>query len=167
MKTRAMTFVALYALLFLAQASTAADTSGDAKSIERGRYLVRVSGCNDCHTPGYLQGEGQVPEATWLTGSSVGFKGPWGTTYPTNLRRAVAGMNETEWLERVRQPMRPPMPWFNLSAMTDSDLIALYRFISHLGDAGDPAPVAAAPGVEVDTPYFDFVPKNLPKLAKQ
>jgi hypothetical protein len=28
-------------------------------------------------------------------------------------------------------------------------------------------PEAAAPGVAVSTPYFDFVPKNLPAVAKR
>ena len=27
----------------------------DMKSVERGRYLVRIAGCNDCHTAGYAQ----------------------------------------------------------------------------------------------------------------
>jgi mono/diheme cytochrome c family protein len=36
-------------------------TAASAADIERGRYLVRISGCNDCHTPGYLQHNGEVP----------------------------------------------------------------------------------------------------------
>lgn len=27
----------------------------DRVQIERGRYLVKTTGCNDCHTPGYAQ----------------------------------------------------------------------------------------------------------------
>jgi hypothetical protein len=102
-----------------------------------------------------------VPQAQWLTGSTVGFQGPWGTTYPANLRLYVQSLDETQWLERVRQPMRPPMPWFSLRDMSDTDLLAIYRFIRSLGPAGEPAPAAAAPGVEVATPYIEFVPKNL------
>ncbi|UHD17874.1 hypothetical protein [Thiocapsa bogorovii] len=141
------------------------DAKDPAQVIARGRYLVRVSGCNDCHTEGYLQGNGKVPTEQWLTGSTVGFQGPWGTTYATNLRLLLDELTEADWLARAREPKRPPMPWFNLSAMTDADLIAIYRFAKSLGPAGEPAPVAAAPGEAVATPYFDFVPKTASRVA--
>lgn len=136
--------------------------AADLGAAERGRYLAIAGGCNDCHTPGYTQADGKVPESAWLTGSPVGFQGPWGTSYPTNLRLYVQGLSEAQWVARVRQPMRPPMPWFNLREMTDADLSALYRYLRELGPAGRPAPAAVAPGVAVTTPYFDFTPKNLP-----
>jgi mono/diheme cytochrome c family protein len=164
MNTRAIAAFALSALA-LTQPVAAAGPPEDAGIIERGRYLVRIGGCNDCHTPGYLQSNGEVSEAQWLTGSVVGFQGPWGTTYPANLRHTALSLTEDQWLARAREPMRPPMPWFNLRAMTDEDLVAMYRYIVQLGPAGEPAPAAAAPGVEVATPYFDFTPKNLPKVA--
>lgn len=66
-------------------------------SIERGRYLVKIGGCNDCHTPGYLEKAGNVPEDRWLIGDSLGFNGPWGTTYPTNLRQLLRTMGEDDW----------------------------------------------------------------------
>jgi mono/diheme cytochrome c family protein len=145
--------------------SDMADLIDPARVIERGRYLVKVSGCNDCHTEGYMQGNGEIPTEQWLTGSAVGFQGPWGTTYPTNLRLLLNALTEADWLVRAREPKRPPMPWFNLSAMTDADLIAMYRFVRSLGPAGEPMPVAAAPGEAVSTPYFDFVPKALSQVV--
>lgn len=66
----------------------------DTAMIERGRYIARIAGCNDCHTPGYAMSGGQVPEQAWLTGDAVGWRGPWGTTYPTNLRLRMAAMSE-------------------------------------------------------------------------
>ena len=33
----------------------------DAKSLERGRYIARIAGCNDCHTPGYAPTAGTFP----------------------------------------------------------------------------------------------------------
>lgn len=144
-----------------------AGSGGDARLVERGKYLARVSGCNDCHTPGYMQAEGKVPEHLLFTGSAMGFQGPWGTTYPTNLRLALAGMSEAQWLVRARQPMRPPMPWFNLKEMSDQDLLALYRYLRALGPAGEPVPLAVGPGQTVATPYIEFVPKNLPPASKQ
>ena len=43
--------------------------------VERGRYLVRITGCNDCHTAGYAPSGGKVPEAQWLTGDALGWRG--------------------------------------------------------------------------------------------
>ena len=55
--------------------------------VARGEYLVRVAGCNDCHTPGYAENQGNVPREQWLVGSApLGYSGPWGTTYASNLR---------------------------------------------------------------------------------
>lgn len=142
--------------------------SGDQASemIERGRYLVTVSGCNDCHTPRFSEKNGKVAESDWLTGDSVGFQGPWGTTYPANLRVSMSSMTESQWIKRARTPMLPPMPWFNLAKMTDGDLRAVYRYVRSLGPKGEPAPIAAGPGARVKTPYIAFVPQNLPKQAR-
>ena len=154
-------------MALVAQNATAAELAADARQIERGRYLVGVGACNDCHTPGFNEAAGKIAQSQWLIGSNVGFQGPWGTSYPANLRLYVQTVSEAQWLARVRQPMRPPMPWFNLRDMTDADLVAMYRFMRALGPAGEPAPTAAAPGVAVKTPYFDFVPKNLPQQASR
>jgi mono/diheme cytochrome c family protein len=153
----------LLTALALAAQGAIADPAAD---IDRGRYLVQLGGCNDCHTPGYPQADGKVPVGQWLTGNAVGFQGPWGTSYPANLRLVVRQLTEAQWLERARQPMRPPMPWFNLRDASDRDLVAIYRFITSLGPAGEPAPLAAAPGVPVATPYIEFVPKHPAKLAR-
>ena len=47
-----------------------AEAAAAAESIQRGRYLVKIGGCNDCHTPGYLAKAGEVPEDRWLIGDS-------------------------------------------------------------------------------------------------
>jgi mono/diheme cytochrome c family protein len=165
---RSIVIIATAALAALSAASVQAAQPGQAATIERGRYLVQISGCNDCHTPGYAESAGKLPDADWLVGSPVGFQGPWGTTYPANLRLAIDRMSEDQFLARARSEMRPPMPWFNLRAMTDSDLRAMYWYIKSLSPKGVPAPSYAAPGQKDDTPYFVFVPQNLPqKTAAQ
>ena len=128
--------------------------------------MVSTSGCNDCHTPGYPQSGGKVPESQWLTGNPVGFQGPWGTTYPSNLRLSLAQLSESEWLQRARHATRPPMPWFALRDMSEHDLKAIYRFVRSLGAAGAPAPAYVPPGGTVETPYIVFVPQNLPEGPK-
>ena len=165
MKAHHLALVALSSLLLASQVQ--AGSGNDARVIERGKYLSKVGGCNDCHTPGYMPAEGKVPEHLWLTGTALGFQGPWGTSYPINLRLYMDKMSEAQWLARARQPMRPPMPWFNLKEMSDRDLVALYRYVRSLGPAGEPAPKALEPGQPVATPYIEFVPKNLPPANKQ
>ena len=129
---------------------------GDARSenmVDRGRYVVRITGCNDCHTPGYAQAGGKLDEKLWLTGDSVGWQGAWGTTYPANLRLFINSLTEAQWVEIAHTlQTRPPMPWFNLHAMSDEDLKAVYWFVRTLGPAGEPAPAYLPPGVEARTP---------------
>ncbi|MFN8548774.1 MAG: diheme cytochrome c-553 [Candidatus Eisenbacteria bacterium] len=89
-------------------------TQSDAKNsdqavIERGDYLVRVGGCNDCHTPWKMGEHGPEPDMTrmlsghpqnfhvtpaklepgpWIAASSAtntSFSGPWGVSFAANL----------------------------------------------------------------------------------
>jgi len=130
-----------------------ADEHGDA-AVERGRYVAKIAGCNDCHTPGYPQAAGLVPESEWLTGDRLGWRGPWGTTYAGNLRLMAAETTEEQWLHLARHARyRPPMPWFALRDMTDEDLVGIYRLLRHLGPAGEPAPDWVPPDQEPRGPY--------------
>jgi hypothetical protein len=77
--------------------------------VERGRYLVSVIGCNDCHTPLTMGPHGPEPDMSrflsghpesvrmtpppalqgvWLwsaTATNTAFAGPWGVSYTANL----------------------------------------------------------------------------------
>ena len=130
----------------------------DAELLARGDYLVRISGCNDCHTPAYGERGGDVPRDQWLVGSPVGFSGPWGTTYAANLRIKAAEMDEAGWLKYTAElHTRPMMPDFAVRAMTEEDRRAIYRFIHSLGAAGQPAPEALPPGQTPPAPYLGLV----------
>jgi mono/diheme cytochrome c family protein len=141
----------------LAQAKDKEARAPDRASLERGRYLVRIAGCNDCHTPGYALSGGKVPEQQWLTGDSLGWRGAWGTTYPGNLRLFMQKLSEDQWLKLAKSvEYRPPMPWFALRDMRERDLRDLYRYVRHLGPAGNPAPAYVPPGQEPKGPYVSF-----------
>lgn len=129
---------------------------GSAADVQRGRYIVQIAACNDCHTHGYPEADGKVDEKLWMTGSSLGFRGPWGTTYPANLRLVVQTMTEQQWMTYARQARRPPMPWFNLRDMNDRDVRALYRYLRHVGPAGAPAPDYVPPDREPKGPFILF-----------
>jgi mono/diheme cytochrome c family protein len=135
-----------------------ADNKTSTADIQRGRYLVRITGCNDCHTPGYPESGGKTDEKLWLTGSPLGWRGPWGTSYASNLRLVLQNLSEAQWLKHARNEWRPPMPWFNLREMSDADLRAMYRYIRHLGPAGEPAPAYVPPDRTPKQPYVQFPP---------
>jgi hypothetical protein len=109
---------------------------------------------------GYAEVGGNIPESEWLTGGPMGFSGPWGVSYPINLRNMVSRMEQHEWVAQVGTAQAlPPMPWFNLHAMTKADLGAMYAFIRSLGPKGEDAPSPLSPGVTPTTPYIEFFPK--------
>lgn len=139
-------------------AAPAAGASGqDAGLVARGRYLVKLGGCNDCHTDGFTAADAKTPEKDWLEGSRLGWHGPWGTTYSVNLRLLVHGMTEAQWLEEVRTMRpKPPMPWWSLRWMTPEDQRAVYAFIRYLGPAGSPAPDDLPPGAAPSGPAVSF-----------
>ena len=149
---KALVFLALCAVLPAAAQQKKADPL-----VDRGRYLIRIAGCNDCHTANYPQAGGKVPEKEWLTGDALGWRGPWGTTYAVNLRLYMQDMTEEQWVKKGRTLMaRPPMPWFNVRDMTASDLRAMNRYIRHLGPAGKPAPAYVPPDKTPSGPYVQF-----------
>ena len=131
-------------------------------SIERGRLVSIIGGCHDCHTAGYNEAEGAIDPAEALTGSAVGWQGPWGTTYAPNLRIRAATLNEdgfVKYLETIRT--LPPMPWYNLRAMPEGDVRSLYRYIKSLGDPGEQAPTALPPGDAPRTPFVVLFPPQM------
>ena len=131
--------------------------TAEARTLARGKYIARIAGCNDCHTPGYAASGGKVPEAQWLVGDKVGWNGPWGTTYPSNLRLYMHSVSESQWVKIARSAQyRPPMPWFALRDMHTQDLRALYRFIKSLGPAGEAAPAYVPPGQDPKGPVITF-----------
>ena len=55
----------------VAAASLPSPALADDAQTARGRYLVTLSGCSDCHTPGALLGTPDMKR--YLGGSDVGF----------------------------------------------------------------------------------------------
>ena len=105
---------ALAAGALVAAIGTAACTGPEAASqtsrVERGKYLVTIGGCNDCHTPLKMGPKGPEPDmarmlsghpesfeistgttpasAQWMMTAAVtgtAFSGPWGVSFAANL----------------------------------------------------------------------------------
>jgi len=91
-------------------AGSLAASADDGALVERGRYLVTTSGCNDCHTPLTVGPNGpepdwsrmlsghpetlempaspKLPEGPWqlaVAGTLTAWSGPWGVSFTANL----------------------------------------------------------------------------------
>src|SRR5262249_56373804 len=71
--------------------------------LARGKYLVQLAGCTDCHTPGYRLGKPDM--ARFLGGPGGGFEMPgFGGFVPPNLTPA----NTTGLCRRTPASIAPP-----------------------------------------------------------
>src|SRR5215831_9566852 len=72
MRPSAVLLVAAIATAAAAYASKGA--SAESRQVARGKYLVQLAGCTDCHTPGHLLGKPDM--SRFLGGSDVGLEVP-------------------------------------------------------------------------------------------
>jgi len=154
--------LAFLAAVVLAGATGAA--MAEEPSVELGAHIATIGGCHDCHTVGYAETGGKVDPATALQGNPVGYAGPWGVTYAKNLRITVSKMSEDDWATFAKTfQVGPPMPWFNVHAMSELETRSLYLYIKSLGEAGPQAPDDVPPGGTIKTPYIVFAPPQPPQ----
>ncbi len=136
-------------------------------AIARGQYLTTVMGCNDCHTPGALYG--QPDFARKLSGSELGWRGPWGISFPRNLtpdnETGLGYWSEDEIVKAIRTGVKndgkmllPPMPWQNFAALTDADAHAIAVYLMSLPPVKHAVPAAVAPGQTYSGATMDFPP---------
>lgn len=108
MKTTLLTSLPLAGLAFLVLAATHRPSPNLAHPVERGRYLVTLGGCADCHTPLKMGPRGPEPDldrhlsghpedvilpapdlkpGPWFaaTAGMTAWAGPWGISYAANL----------------------------------------------------------------------------------
>ncbi len=156
---------------FAVSAGTGTQATGEPhaaarQSIKHGKFLVGYGGCQDCHTPGWAAHGGHAPKALLLTGGGMNFQGPWGTTYPANLRLLVQQLTVKQWIARLRSlKTRPAMPWWTFRYLSDKDLADMYLYIHSLGPAGKPAHAYVPPGKPAALPYFELKLPAKPRVA--
>ena len=132
--------------------------SGNNALVERGKYLVGITGCHDCHSPkitGMTPDETRAlsgrPSTTTLPSKADGevhasldltaWTGPWGQSVASNLTPDPATgigtrYNEKSFLQTMRTgkkpngtPIMPPMPSEVYQHMTDDDLRAIFAYL--------------------------------------
>ena len=112
-------------------------------SVERGLQVSIFGGCHDCHTANYNETNGEIDPSLALKGTAIGWRGPWGTTYPMNLRLTVVekARTEDEFVKYMKElKTRPPMPWYNMKAIDESDLRSLVLRQSMMRSGSVPPP---------------------------
>ena len=130
--------------------------------VERGRYLVSIAACHDCHSPkvdANLTPDAKLmlsgrPQSTMPPSQSpseirasldlTAWSGPWGNSYAANLTPDLeTGLGtrytETSFVQTLRtgkkpegEPLLPPMPWTVYRNMTDEDLKSIYAYLRTL-----------------------------------
>jgi mono/diheme cytochrome c family protein len=130
----------------------------EADEVARGKYLVRLAGCSDCHTPGYLFG---APDTNrLLAGSELGWKGPWGVSFARNLtpdpQTGIGAWSESDIVTAIRTGKRPdgrillpPMPWPDFAGLTDDDAMAIAKYMKTLVPVPHQMPDIVPPGTPV------------------
>ena len=116
--------------------------SADDAQIARGRYLVVISGCSDCHTPGALLGKPDMNR--YLGGSDVGFSIPGagifvGQNITPDKETGIGSWTSDQIVTSLRtgktpegRDLFPVMPWPALSHLTDEDAQAIAAFLKSI-----------------------------------
>jgi mono/diheme cytochrome c family protein len=161
------------------QAETPVATTAAAMNpLQRGEYLSNIMGCNDCHTPGAFYGAPSFERK--LSGSEIGWQGPWGVSYASNLTpdpETGLGTWTVVEIERalrsgVRKdgsPILPPMPWPNIANLTADDMSCLIAYLKSIPPVKHKVPervppntVATGAVIPIPAPGAWDAPKTAP-----
>lgn len=110
--------------------------------VERGKYLVQIGGCSDCHTPGNFLGHPDM--ARFLGGSDVGFGIPGlgvfvGPNLTPDMATGLGKWSSQQIVTAITTGMRPDgrmlapsMPWRGLAALTQPDALSIAAYLKSL-----------------------------------
>ena len=136
--------------------------------IERGKYLVTLGGCDDCHTPGYFFGKPDM--ARFLGGSEVGFEIPGlGVFHGPNLTpdqdTGLGKWSTEEIVTAITKGQRPDgrvlapiMPWHAFANLTRDDVLAITTFLKSLPAVKNKVPGPFGPSEKPTSFVMKIVP---------
>jgi uncharacterized protein YjiS (DUF1127 family)/mono/diheme cytochrome c family protein len=143
--------------------------------VERGKYLVALGGCNDCHTPGYFFGK--PDPVRFLGGSEVGFEIPdLGVFHGPNLTPDQdTGLGKWSMVEIVtaitkgRRPdgrvLAPIMPWHAFANLTRQDANAIAAFLKSLPPVKNKVPGPFGPSEKPTSFVMKIVPPEIATMG--
>ena len=135
--------------------------------VERGAYLVTLTGCNDCHTPGGMLG--QPDEKRRLGGSDVGFGDPasgvWiGGNLTPDKETGLGSLTTDQIIAAFSMGVMPDgrklteiMPWPALSHLTPEDADAIAAYLQSLPPVKNAVPGPFKAGETPSVPYVSVV----------
>jgi mono/diheme cytochrome c family protein len=145
--------------------------------VERGKYLVTLGGCSDCHTPGSFLGHPDT--ARFLGGSDVGFAIPGLGVFvgrnltpdpETGLGKWTTQQIVTAFTTGVRPDGRilaPIMPYEAFKSLTNADARAIAAYLKTLKPVKNAVPGPFGPSETPTTFVMTVVPgavyANMPK----
>ncbi|MGO8793447.1 MAG: hypothetical protein ACLQLC_01380 [Candidatus Sulfotelmatobacter sp.] len=106
--------------------------------VKRGRFLVNLIGCTDCHTP--VDGHHMPIPGMEFSGGQV-FHATWGTVASSNLTPDPSGIpyyDEAVFIKAMRtgrveaRELNKTMPWSALRNLTDQDLAGMFAYLRTL-----------------------------------
>jgi mono/diheme cytochrome c family protein len=151
--------------------------AADQKQIQRGKYLVTIGGCMDCHTPGYFFGKPDM--ARFLGGSEVGFEIPGlGVFHGSNLtpdkETGLGNWTEAQIITAIQTGKRPDgrelapiMPWRAFAQLTKSDAQAMAAFLKSLPPVKNKVPGPFGPTEKPTSFVMKVVPPEGAPPPKQ
>ena len=146
--------------------------AADPAAVARGKYLVTVASCHDCHTPGYFLGKPDM--ARYLGGSDVGFELPGlgvfvGANLTPDKTTGLGAWTDAQIIAAIQKGTRPDgrmlapiMPYHAFATLTPQDVGAIVAFLRSLPAVEHKVPGPFGP-TEVPT---TFVMKIVPPGAK-
>jgi mono/diheme cytochrome c family protein len=156
------------ALATLSACLLAASAHAADPQVERGKYLVQLGGCNDCHTQGHFTG---APDMTrFLGGSNVGFAIPgMGVFVGPNLtpdRETGLGKWSAQQIvtalttgERPdKRMLAPVMPWRDFANLTKPDALAIAAYLKSIPPVSNKVPGPFGPTDKPDVLVMTVVP---------
>jgi mono/diheme cytochrome c family protein len=139
--------------------------------VERGKYLVTLGGCTDCHTPGSFLGKPDMTQ--FLGGSDVGFAIPGlGVFVGRNLTpdketglgswtRAQIVTAFTTGKRPDGRELAPVMPWRGYSKLTKADATAIAAYLQSLLPVKHTVPGPFGPSDKVSVFVMDVLPADV------
>jgi mono/diheme cytochrome c family protein len=152
--------VQLLLAAWLASVATGAASADDGQ-IQRGKYLVSISGCSDCHTPGGMLGQPDM--ARYLGGSDVGFAIPGvgiylGPNLTPDKDTGLGAWSNDQIIAALRTGKRPDgrmlselMPFPSFAHLTDEDAQAIAAFLKSLPPVKNKVPGPFGPNDKATT----------------
>ncbi len=145
--------------------------AGASALTERGKYLVGLGGCTDCHTPGNFLGHPDMKR--YLGGSDVGFAIPGlgvfvGRNLTPDKETGLGNWTRKQIITALTTGKRPDgrmlapiMPWRAFGKLRKADQTAIAAYLQSLPPVHNAVPGPFGPNEKVTTFVMTVLPADV------